>query len=153
MDNNYKFNPETGEPIVNETASEQPVYTAPEQPIENAAPQYDAAPQYQTPAEPTPAPTTSKGKAIAGMIVAICGLCLSWLGISFCWPGIFSLAASIVGWQLSKGLAPFSKVGKICGIIGMILSILFMIIGLILVLVVASSGGVEAFDELSRSMY
>ena len=149
MDNNYKFDPMTGEPIVKETVSEQP-----------AEPQYEApaAPQYQQPAasEPVvnqPAAQPSKGKAIAGMAIAICGLCLSWLGVCACWPGIFPLVASIVGWQLAKGLMPFSKVGKICGIIGMILSIIFMVVGIFVLIGLFAADAYGVFDDIAYSMY
>ena len=147
MDNNYKFDPMTGEPIVKEAAPAQPA--APQY----EAPQAPAAPQYQQPVASEPAAQPSKGKAIAGMAIAICGLCFSWLGVCACWPGIFPLVASIVGWQLAKGLMPFSKVGKICGIIGMILSIIFMVVGIFVLIGLFAADAYGVFDDIAYSMY
>ena len=144
-ENNYKFDPNTGEPIVKETVNEQPAeapqYEAPQyQAPQYEAPQYQApqyeAPQYQAPqyGAPVQQPQAqgSKAKGIVGMVLSISGLCLSWLGIYFGFFGIIPLGACIAGLILSKEPTPFAKAGKICGIIGTILSGIFMLVGFML---------------------
>ena len=136
-ENNYKFDPNTGEPIVKETVNEQPAeapqYEAPQyQAPQYEAPQYQApqyeAPQYQAPqyGAPVQQPQAqgSKAKGIVGMVLSISGLCLSWLGIYFGFFGIIPLGACIAGLILSKEPTPFAKAGKICGI--------FMLVGFML---------------------
>ena len=152
MDNNYNFDPETGEPIVKETVpeqpvSEQPVYTAPEQPVQEAAPQYDAAPQYnaapQYDAAPQPqyqapvqsAPANSRGKAIAGMILAIASCAFCWMGLSYGFYGVLPIVAAILGKKFSVGVAPFEKVGKNPAVrFGLIASIIFTVIGFVVLI-------------------
>lgn len=145
-ENNYKFDPNTGEPIVRETVNEQPAeaasaqeapqYEAPQyQAPQYEAPKYEASqyvpPQYQAPVQ-QPQAQGSKAKGIVGMVLSICGLCLSWLGIYFGFFGIIPLGACIAGLILSKEPTPFAKAGKICGIIGTILSGIFMLVGFML---------------------
>ena len=144
-ENNYKFDPNTGEPIVKETVNEQPAeapqYEAPQyQAPQYEAPQYQApqyeapqygAPQYGAPVQ-QPQAQGSKAKGIVGMVLSISGLCLSWLGIYFGFFGIIPLGACIAGLILSKEPTPFAKAGKICGIIGTILSGIFMLVGFML---------------------
>ena len=160
MDNNYKFDPMTGEPIVKETVSEQPAepqyeapqapqYEAPQAPQYDApaAPQYDApqapqydAPQYAAPAQPAAAPAAenSRGKAIAGMVMSICSISLCWLGLYFGFFGAIPIVLSILGKKFSAGVPPFEKPGRICGTLGLIFSIIFAVIGFILLIVGAS---------------
>ena len=147
-ENNYKFDPNTGEPIVRETVNEQPAEAAPAQEApqyeapqyeapQYQAPQYEApqyeAPQYQAPVQ-QPQAQGSKAKGIVGMVLSISGLCLSWLGVYFGFFGIIPLGACIAGLILSKEPTPFAKAGKICGIIGTVLSGIFMLVGFIMLL-------------------
>ena len=139
-ENNYKFDPNTGEPIVKETVNEQPAeapqYEAPQyEAPQYQAPQYEApqyqAPQYGAPVQ-QPQAQGSKAKGIVGMVLSISGLCLSWLGVYFGFFGIIPLGACIAGLIISKEPTPFAKAGKICGIIGTILSGIFMLVGFML---------------------
>ena len=153
MDNNYKFDPMTGEPIVKETVPEQPAapqYDAPQAPQYDApqAPQYDApqapqynAPQYAAPAQPAAAPAAenNRGKAIAGMVMSICSIAFCWLGIYFGFFGAIPIVLSILGKKFSAGVAPFEKTGRICGTLGLIFSIIFAVIGFILLILGASA--------------
>ena len=142
-ENNYKFDPNTGEPIVRETVNEQPAEAAPAQEApQYEAPQYEApqyqapqyeAPQYQAPVQ-QPQAQGSRAKGIVGMVLSISGLCLSWLGVYFGFFGIIPLGACIAGLIISKEPTPFAKAGKICGIIGTILSGIFMLVGFIMLL-------------------
>lgn len=139
-ENNYKFDPNTGEPIVKETVNEHPAeapqYEAPRyEAPQYQAPQYEApqygAPQYGAPVQ-QPQAQGSKAKGIVGMVLSISGLCLSWLGVYFGFFGIIPLGACIAGLIISKEPTPFAKAGKICGIIGTILSGIFMLVGFML---------------------
>ena len=139
-ENNYKFDPNTGEPIVKETVNEHPAeapqYEAPRyEAPQYQAPQYEApqygAPQYGAPVQQPQAQGT-KAKGIVGMVLSISGLCLSWLGVYFGFFGSIPLGACIAGLIISKEPTPFAKAGKICGIIGTILSGIFMLVGFML---------------------
>ncbi|MFR9208211.1 MAG: hypothetical protein ACLVKR_07815 [Lachnospiraceae bacterium] len=186
-ENNYKYNPETGEPIIRETVNEQPAadapkyqapqqpqyqapqqpqyqapqqpqYQAPQQPQYQAPqqPQYQAPqqPQYQAPQQPQyqapqqqaynaapQAPSNpSSGKGIAGLVLSICSIVFCWLGFYFCIPGLIPLAMAIVGIIIPKNIAPYDKPAKICGIIGLVLTIIWMIVGIFMIVGFANIG-------------
>ena len=84
------------------------------------------------------APNRNKGKSIVGMVLAIIGLCLCWMGLFYGYWGILPLVLCIVGMNLAKGVPAFARTGKICGIIGLVLSIIFMIIGFVLLMIGAA---------------
>ncbi len=69
------------------------------------------------------------------MALGIFAAAFCWLGTYFMFPGFFSLGSGIAALVLSKdSAAPFGKVGKITGLIGTILSGIFMFVGLILLI-------------------
>jgi len=136
--------------------AEQPVVVA-EQPV--MAEQPTKAPQpviNYAPIVPTyeqPAPQYSKAKSIVGMVLSIVGLFFAFLGfvytaaaidveeeLAFAFSFVFSFLSfplSIVGLILSKGNAnlgdtsAFVKVGKILGIIGLVLAGIMAFLGFI----------------------
>ena len=85
-------------------------------------------------AENTPAQGQSKGKSIACMACGIASIVLSWSYGCGLIPAIVSL---VLGSQCAKeGVQnTFTKVGKITGIIGLILSI---VLGVIMIIAVAA---------------
>jgi hypothetical protein len=90
-------------------------------------------------AENTPAQGQSKGKSIACMACGIASIVLSWSYGCGLIPAIVSL---VLGSQCAKeGVQnTFTKVGKITGIIGLILSIVLGVIMIIAVAAAAASG-------------
>ena len=142
MDNNFNFDPMTGEPIVRNAAPEQPQYQAPQykQPIYQQ-------PSYQQPAYQQPVQDNSgKVASIVGMCLGIAGLVFSWFGISF-FLGFIPLGMCITGLILTKR-PPFTKPAKICGIIGLVLTGIFMLIGL-----VALAEGEYLLEEMLEELY
>ena len=122
MDKNFNFDPMTGEPI--------------RKPADNySAPAYgsDISPDHYS------KPVHSKAKSITGMSIAIAGLAFSWLGIYFAIGGVIPLVLCIVGLALTKR-PPFTKPAKICGIIGIVLTVIFMIVGVVFLLLIADGG-------------
>ena len=131
-------------------AAEQPVVVA-EQPVVTAQPVINYAPI--VPTYEQPAPQYSKAKSIVGMVLSIVGLFFAFLGFIYTAAAIdideeigfamsfafsfFSFPLSIVGIILSKGNAnlgdtsAFVKVGKILGIIGLILAGIMAFLGFI----------------------
>lgn len=131
----------------------QPQYTQPQQPIYNQ-PQYNqpmyAQPQYVAPQPSTP----SKAKAIVGMALGAAGLLFAVNGFLYTMIfmakdggeaglamalvfGFFSIPLSLVGLIMSAGTRKagdttiFSKLGKIFGLIGVILSGVTLLIGIV----------------------
>ena len=97
-------------------------------------------------AENTPAPVEgqSKGKSIACMACGIASIVLSWSYGCGLIPAIVSL---VLGGQCKKeGVQnTFTKVGKITGIIGLILSIILGIIMIILACIGAAAGAMTSY--------
>ena len=130
-----------------------PAYGAPAAPAyDPAAPAYDPA-AYGMPVAPAPA-GPSKGKVIAGGIIGISGFSLAIFSIIFTLAlvseevyavpfgiaigfGIFSIPLSIVGLVLCGGAIKqgatmgLAKAGKILGLIGVILSGVALVLGMI----------------------
>lgn len=137
--NNYNFDPMTGEPINN---GEAPLYEAPQ--YNNTYEAYDSRSINNAAPE-------SKAKSITGMCLAIAGLAFSWLGIYFGIFGIIPLGLCIVGLCITKR-PPFTKPAKICGIIGIILTAIFIIIGIV-ILALFADGGYYFGEILEEIMY
>jgi len=106
----------------------------------------------QTPTTPTGQPTSVPG-AIIAFVFGIISIGTFYIGWLFVVPGLIPLIFGIIGWSKGKKAekiynenpgnyvkahGTFAKIGKILGLIGWILAILFMIIGLIVVLVAGS---------------
>ncbi len=122
MDNNFNFDPMTGAPIRKSTDNySTPAYGG------DISPKHCRKPVY------------SKAKSITGMSIAIAGLAFSWLGIYFAIGGIIPLVLCIVGLALTKR-PPFTKPAKICGIIGIVLTVIFMIVGVVFIFLIADGG-------------
>ena len=94
-------------------------------------------------AENTPAQGQSKGKSIACMACGIASIVLSWSYGCGLIPAIVSL---VLGGQCAKeGVQnTFTKVGKITGIIGLIMSIILGVI-MIIIAVAAAASGVSSY--------
>lgn len=113
---------------------------------ENINTQPQATPPVQT--------LTAVPGAVIAFVFGIIALCTCFLGVYAVVPGLIPLIFGIIGWSKGKKAekiyaenpanyvkahGSFSKLGKIFGLIGWILAILFMLIGLVLVLVVGSA--------------
>lgn len=76
-----------------------------------------------------------KGKQIASMVCGILSVCWGCAGISI-WGGVIGIALGIVAFVLSSGLKKaggyngMAKAGFICGLIGVILSAIMLIVGI-----------------------
>ena len=94
-------------------------------------------------AENTPVQGQSKGKSIACMACGIASIVLSWTYGCGLIPAIVSL---VLGSQCAKeGVQnTFTKVGKITGIIGLILSIILGIV-MIIIAALAAAAGVSSY--------
>ncbi len=90
-------------------------------------------------AENTPAQGQSKGKSIACMACGIASIVLAWSYGAGLIPAIVSL---VLGGQCAKeGVQnTFTKVGKITGIIGLVMSIVLGVIMIILAAIGAAAG-------------
>ncbi|MBE5816883.1 MAG: zinc-ribbon domain-containing protein [Clostridiales bacterium] len=88
-----------------------------------------------------PEKSPSKGAGIVGIVFSALSFALSWMGIAFGFYGVFTIAFAIVGLIFSgkaKRSQPqggsvhkMGKIGKTFGILGLIFSIIFMIVGII----------------------
>ena len=120
-----------------------PTYTAPApEPTPAPAPTY-TAPTYAAPT-PTPAAQYSLKMPIMALIFGACGLGTFWLAFLGGFPGLISIALSIVGFVLgnkAKVTNPGSKMaqlGRIFGLIGIILGGILTIIFIIIFIAAAS---------------
>ena len=143
--------PQYGQPQYGQPQYAQPQYGQPQQPIYNQ-PQYNQ-PMYVQPQYVAPQPSTpSKAKAIVGMALGAAGLFSAVTGFLYTMIGMaidggeaglfmaiffgfFSIPLSLVGLIMSAGTRKagdttiFSKLGKIFGLIGVILSGVTLLIG------------------------
>ena len=137
---------------------QQPQYRAAEQAPQMQqpqAPQYGQAPQYQqqpyTPYQSTvpvqqPISARCRTFGIISFVLGICSIVFCWIGI---FPGagiglgLFMIACAVVGLVFSgisrrAGQFTLAKLGKIFSIIGLVLSGICWIIGIIMTILVAS---------------
>ena len=171
------FCPVCGTRMVNEAAPAYaapaaPAYGAPAAPAYGApaAPAYDPA-AYGMPVAPAAPEGASKGKVIAGGIIGISGFSLAIFSIIFTLAllseevyavpfgiaigfGIFSIPLSIVGLVLCGGAIKqgatmgLAKAGKILGLIGVILSGVALVLGIISFSFDSYNNVYDAYDDL-----
>ena len=105
-------------------------------------------PQEPAPAEVVintiPENSPSKGAGIVGIVFSALSFALSWMGIAFAIYGIFPLSFSIVGLIFSGkakksqpqggGVCKMGSIGKTFGILGLIFSIIFILVGVIMLI-------------------
>lgn len=117
-----------------------------------AQPPYGQAPYGQAPMQPGAVPQTNlDGKATGALV---CGI----LSIVFFWSVFLSLVLGIVaivlGSQVIKAIGHNSKAkgGKICGIVGVVLSALIVVFTVVLIGVVVKDYGNGSLDDLEYEL-
>lgn len=118
-ENEYKFDPMTGEPIKQ--------YEAPQY----EAPQYEAPLQYEAPQQATaPEQGNNRVKGILSLVLGILSLVFCWFGAVYFVVALLTLGAAITGSIFGKNAPAPGKAGKIISVFGIVFSAICLVLGM-----------------------